>query len=79
MKVIVFLILSLPLLALSWRALFSLKNHGLYRLVVFECILWLAIQNYRHLIVEEKENMAYFGERYRRYMLKTKMFIPRVI
>ncbi|RPJ10345.1 MAG: hypothetical protein EHM37_00600 [Deltaproteobacteria bacterium] len=53
MKVIVFLILSLPLLALSWRALFSLKNHGLYRLVVFECILWLAIQNYRYLIVEE--------------------------
>ena len=181
MKVIVFLILSLPLLALSWRALFSLKNHGLYRLVVFECILWLAIQNYRYLIVEafdfqqlvssafmitslvfvlsavfimrekgrvskqrqdhtllgfekttvliesgifkhvrhpmygsllflawgivlrhievtllivaliatlsgvvaalieEKENMAYFGERYRRYMRKTKMFIPRVI
>jgi hypothetical protein len=53
MKVIVFLILSLPLLALSWRTLFSLKNHGLYRLVVFECILWLAIQNYRYLIVEE--------------------------
>ena len=79
MKVIVFLILELPLLALSWRALFSLKNHGLYRLVVFEYILWLAIQNYRYLIVEEKENMANFGERYRRYMLKTKMFIPRVI
>jgi protein-S-isoprenylcysteine O-methyltransferase Ste14 len=53
MKVIVFLVLSLPLLALSWRALFNLKNHGLYRLVVFECILWLAIQNYRYLIVEE--------------------------
>jgi protein-S-isoprenylcysteine O-methyltransferase Ste14 len=181
MKVIVFLILSLPLVALSWRALFSLKNHGLYRLVVFECILWLAIQNYRYLIVEkfdfqqlvssafmitslvfvlsavrtmwkkgrvskqrqdhtllgfekttvliesgifkhvrhpmyssllflawgillrhievalcmvaliatcsavfaamieEKENFVYFGEKYRRYMLKTKMFIPRVI
>jgi hypothetical protein len=53
MKAIVFLLLSLPLLALSWRALFSLKNHGLYRLVVFECILWLAIQNHRYLIVEE--------------------------
>jgi protein-S-isoprenylcysteine O-methyltransferase Ste14 len=79
MKVVVFLILSLPLLALSWRALFSLKNHGLYRLVVFECIVWLAIQNYRYLIVEEKGNIAYFGERYRLYMLKTKMFIPRVI
>jgi protein-S-isoprenylcysteine O-methyltransferase Ste14 len=181
MKIIFFCILSLPLLTLSWRALFTLKNHGLYRLVVFECILWLAIQNYRYLIVEkfdlqqlissafmitslvfvlsavfimrkkgivskqrrdhtlfgfekttvliesgifkhirhpmyssllflawgillrhvdvtllivaliatcsgifaalmeEKENIAYFGERYRHYTLKTKMFIPYVI
>lgn len=53
MKVIVFCILSLPLLALSWRTLFGLKNHGLYRWIVWECILWLAIQNYRYLIVEE--------------------------
>jgi protein-S-isoprenylcysteine O-methyltransferase Ste14 len=30
-------------------------------------------------MIEEKENIAYFGERYRLYMLKTKMFIPRVI
>ena len=29
--------------------------------------------------VEEKENVAYFGEKYRHYMLKTKMFIPYVI
>ena len=53
MKIIFFCILSLPLLALSRRALFSLKNPGLYRLAVWECILWLAIQNYRYLIVEE--------------------------
>jgi protein-S-isoprenylcysteine O-methyltransferase Ste14 len=53
MKVIIFLILSLPLLALSRRVLFCLKNPGVYRLVVWECILWLAIQNYRYLIVEE--------------------------
>lgn len=53
MKIIIFCILSLPLLILSWRTLFSLKNPGLYRFVVWECILWLAIQNYRYLIVEE--------------------------
>jgi protein-S-isoprenylcysteine O-methyltransferase Ste14 len=53
MKVIFFCILSLPLLTLSWRSLLSLKNHGLYRLVVWECILWLLIQNYRYLIVEK--------------------------
>jgi protein-S-isoprenylcysteine O-methyltransferase Ste14 len=53
MKVILFCVLSLPLLALSRRTLISLKNHGLYRLVVWECILWLSIQNYRYLIVEK--------------------------
>jgi protein-S-isoprenylcysteine O-methyltransferase Ste14 len=52
MKIILFCVLSLPLAALSWRSLFSLKNHGFYRWVVWECILWLAIQNHRHLIVE---------------------------
>jgi protein-S-isoprenylcysteine O-methyltransferase Ste14 len=29
--------------------------------------------------IEEKENIEYFGERYRHYTLKTKMFIPYVI
>ena len=53
MKAILFCILSLPLLALSRRVLFKLKKPGLYRLVVWECILWLAIQNHRYLIVEE--------------------------
>jgi protein-S-isoprenylcysteine O-methyltransferase Ste14 len=53
MKVISFCVLSLPLLAHSWRSLFNLKTHGLYRFFVWECILWLAIQNYRYLIVEK--------------------------
>jgi len=30
-------------------------------------------------LVEEKENIEYFGERYRQYTLKTKMFIPYII
>ena len=53
MKIIFFCILSLPLLFLSWRTLFSLKNHGVYRFVVWECILWITIQNHRYLIVEK--------------------------
>jgi len=53
MKVIFFCILSLPLVTISWRSLLSLKNHGLYRLVVWECILWISIQNYRYLIPEK--------------------------
>jgi protein-S-isoprenylcysteine O-methyltransferase Ste14 len=52
MEIILFGLLSLPLVALSWRSLFSPKNHGFYRWVVWECVLWLAIQNHRHLIVE---------------------------
>ena len=53
MELLAFGLLSLPLLALSWRSMFSLKRHGLYRFVLFECILWLAVQNHAHLIVEE--------------------------
>lgn len=45
--------LSLPLLALSWRSMFSLKNHGVYRFIVWECILWLSVKNYRYLKVRE--------------------------
>jgi protein-S-isoprenylcysteine O-methyltransferase Ste14 len=30
-------------------------------------------------LMEEKENIAYFGESYRHYTLKTKRFIPCVI
>lgn len=52
MEIILFCLLSLPLTALSWRSLFSLKHHGCYRWVVWECILWLALRNHRHLIVE---------------------------
>ena len=52
MEIIIFCMLSLPLAGLSWRSLFSLQNHGIYRWAVWECILWLAIRNRRHLIVE---------------------------
>ena len=29
--------------------------------------------------VEEKENIEYFGERYIRYMQRTKMFVPHIV
>jgi len=53
MKAIFFCILSLPLLSLSWRTLFNLNNHGLYRFVVWECILWITIHNHQFMIVEK--------------------------
>ena len=52
MELLAFGFLSLPLLALSWRSMFSLRRHGLYRFVLFECILWLAVRNHTHLLVE---------------------------
>jgi protein-S-isoprenylcysteine O-methyltransferase Ste14 len=44
-KTIVFLVLSIPIAFLSWRSLFSLKNHGFYRFIAWECILWLLLSN----------------------------------
>lgn len=42
-KIIIFLLLSVPILIISWRSLFQLKNHGFYRFLSWECILWLAV------------------------------------
>jgi protein-S-isoprenylcysteine O-methyltransferase Ste14 len=44
-KTIIFLILSIPVVSISWRSLHSIKNHGFYRFIAWECILWLAISN----------------------------------
>ena len=52
-KILVFLMLSLPLVYLSWRSLFSLDKHGLYRFVTWESILWIVVQNYQYLLVEQ--------------------------
>jgi len=47
-KVIAFGILSLPIIALSWRTLKKLKSHGFYRFFCWECILWLLISNLKY-------------------------------
>lgn len=47
-KLIVFGILSIPVLVLSWRTLFDFKSHGFYRFFSWECILWLSVSNYRY-------------------------------
>jgi protein-S-isoprenylcysteine O-methyltransferase Ste14 len=44
-KLIVFEILSLPLIIISWRTLFNIKSHGFYRFFGWECIIWLFINN----------------------------------
>lgn len=44
-KLIAFGILSIPLIAISWRTLFNFKTHGFYRFFSWECILWLLVSN----------------------------------
>ena len=47
-EIIIWCILSIPLVIISRRSLFHLRAHGLYRFFGWECILWLIIKNYRH-------------------------------
>jgi protein-S-isoprenylcysteine O-methyltransferase Ste14 len=47
-KIIAFLVLSIPVVIFSWRSLSRFTNHGLYRFLAWECILWLAVSNIRY-------------------------------
>jgi protein-S-isoprenylcysteine O-methyltransferase Ste14 len=45
-RLLLFGLMSLPVIALSWRSLWKKKSHGLYRFVSWECILWIFASNY---------------------------------
>jgi len=45
-NLIIFGILSIPVIILSWRALFNVRSHGFYRFFSWECILWLFASDY---------------------------------
>lgn len=45
-RIIIFLILSIPIIVLSWRTIFDTKSHGFYRFFSWECIIWLFSANY---------------------------------
>lgn len=47
-SLIIFGILSLPVIIISWRALFNIKSHGFYRFLSWECILLLFANNYKY-------------------------------
>ena len=47
-RLIVFGLLSSPLILISWRTLFNIRNHGFYRFFSWECILWLLVNNYKY-------------------------------
>jgi len=46
-KLIIFGILSIPILILSRKSLFNFRSHGFYRFFSWEGILWLLASNYR--------------------------------
>ena len=45
-NIILFIVLSLPVLAISWRTLFKPRSHGFYRFFSWECIVWLFVVNH---------------------------------
>ena len=46
-RLILFFILNIPIIVLSWRSLSSIRNHGFYRFFSWECILLLLVSNYQ--------------------------------
>jgi len=50
--IIIFIALSIPVILISWRTLFSAKKHGFYRFFSWECIIWLFASNYKYWITE---------------------------
>ena len=49
---ILFGILSLLVIAISWRTLFNTRSHGFYRFFSWECIAWLLASNYKYWFVD---------------------------
>jgi len=47
-RIIIFVILSIPIIMVSWRTLFNIKSHGFYRFFSWECIVWLFATNYKY-------------------------------
>ena len=56
-----FLIFSIPLIFISWRTLFNFKTHGFYRYFAWECILWLALNNYKFWFIEPSKIYQVFS------------------
>jgi protein-S-isoprenylcysteine O-methyltransferase Ste14 len=50
-RMILFTVLSIPLVIISWRTLFNIRSHGFYRFFSWECILWLLASNYSYWFI----------------------------
>ena len=50
-KWIVFGVLSIGIILISWRTLFDVRSHGFYRFIGWELLLWLIINNINYWFV----------------------------
>ena len=60
-RLILFLILSLPVVYLSWQTIFNIQSHGFYRFFSWECILWLLVSNYKYWFVDALSTKQIFS------------------
>ena len=51
-RIIIFAILSIPVITISWRTIFNTRSHGFYRFFSWECIIWLFATNYRYWFID---------------------------
>lgn len=51
-KLLLFGLISIPVIIISWRSLFNYKSHGFYRFFSWECIIWLFVVNYKFWFVD---------------------------
>ena len=51
-RLLVFFILSIPLINISWRAILKPRSHGFYRFIGWECVLWLLLQNIQYWFID---------------------------
>ena len=47
-RIIFFLILTIPVIVISWRTIFNIRSHGFFRFFSWECIIWLFATNYKY-------------------------------
>jgi protein-S-isoprenylcysteine O-methyltransferase Ste14 len=74
-KGIVFALVSLVIIFISWKSLTKPRSHGFYRFFALGVLSFLIAT----ALAEEKENLARFGDEYSRYRKSTKMFIPGLL
>jgi len=60
-RILVFVILSIPVILLSWRSLFAFRSHGFYRFLSWECILWLLVSNFSYWFENPLSNRQIFS------------------